>query len=349
MAACGAQACAEEKADKPERLFDYKPAGKLSPDYVPLPEAEAKYDTLEDFVASTRNEMKKMMDPMNKNPIFVDAMEKTITTELIVEKGNINDADITVYMHRPKEMPKKECPAVIFVHGGAAVAGSGRNFIPIYALTALYYKVVGFNVEYRLAPEYGNKGGADVYAALKYVYDNAEKLGIDKSRIGMEGSSAGSHHIFNAMNIMAQKGEKGICKMILSDIGMFTSVLRFTSEKERSGEEAISGPHLDLMYQAMFGDKYKEHIDNKDPMLFPELVEDEKLKFYPPVAFFSAEFCPMHKGNQFFAQRLEEMGKLLEFRLIPGFGHMYGLANTKETMAVFTDRITCVNTYLKNR
>jgi len=346
MAACGAQACAEEKVDKPKRLFNYKPAGKLSPDYVPLPGAEEKYDTVEAYVAAAREGTKKIMEPMSKNPMFVEAMEKTIITELIVEKGKISDADITVYMHRPKALPKKGCPAMLFVHGGGAV--SGRVFIPGYAVIALYYGVVGFNVDYRLAPEHGNKGSADVYAALKYVYENAEKLGIDKSRIGMEGSSAGSHHVFNAMNIMAQKGEKGICKMILTEIGMFTSVMRFTSEKEWKGEEVISGRNLNLMYQAMFGDKYKEHVDNKDPMLFPELVEEEKLKFYPPVAFFSAEFCPMHKGNQFFAQRLEEMGKLLEFRLIPGLGHMYGLANTKETMAVFTDRIKCVDTYLKN-
>jgi len=348
MAACGAQACAEEKVDKPKRLFNYKPAGKPSPDYVPLPGAEEKYDTVEEYVASARNEMKKIMEPLSKNPIFVDAMEKTITTELIVGKGNISDADITVYMHRPKALPEKGCSAMIFAHGGGAVAGRGSDFITGCAVTSLYYGVVGFNVDYRLAPEHGNKGGADMYAALKYVYENAEKLGIDKSRIGMEGSSAGSHHVFNAMNIMAQKGEKGICKMILTEIGMFTSVMRFTPEKDWKGEEAITGRHLNLIYQALFGDKYKELVDNKDPMLFPELVEEEKLKFYPPVAFFSAELCPMHKGNQFFAQRLEKMGKLLEFRLVPGMGHMYALANTKETLAVFTDRVTCVATYLKN-
>jgi len=347
MAACGAQTYAEEKVDKPKRLFDYKPAGEKSPEYVPFA-AESKYDTVEDLVSDARKKVAEMMEPMMKQPFFLDAMEKTINTEVTVKKGKISDADVTVYVHRPKNLPEKGCPAIVFVHGGGAISSRGSDYIPLYALSALQYGVVGFNVDYRLAPEHGNKGGADVYAALRYVYDNAEKLGIDKSRIGMAGDSAGSHHIFNAMNIMAQEGEKGICKMILSNIGMFTSVLRFTPEKDWKDEEKEQGPNLDLMYQAILGDKYKEAIDNKDPMLFPELVEEEKLKFYPPVAFFSAEFCPFHRGNKFFAARLEDIGKLLEFRLIPGLGHLYGMAKDKEVAAVWADLRKCIDVYLKN-
>jgi len=347
MAACGAQACAEEKVDEPKRLFNYQPAGKLSPDNVPLPKDDEKYENLEGFVAYARKEMGKIME-ISKLPVFADAMSKVVTTNIVIGKDEISDADITVYMHRPKSLPKKGCPGMIFAHGGGAVAGYGKDFIPIYALTSLYYGVVGFNVDYRLAPEHGNKGCEDVYNALKYVYDNAEKLGIDKNRIGMEGSSAGSYHVFNAMNLMTQRGEKGICKMILSEIGWFTSVLRSTPEKERKGEELVAGAALDRQYEALFGDKYKKLVDDKDPMMFPELVEEKKLKDYPPVAFFSAEFCPLHKGNQLFAQRLENVGKLLEFRLIPGLGHMYAQSKGEAPMAVFGDRVKCIETYLKN-
>jgi len=346
MAACGAFACDEEKVDKPKRLFNYKPAGVKSPEYQALP--ENKIDTVEELVAFTRKSMNEVIEPMKKLPFFIDAMQKTVTTELTVKKGKISDADITVYMHRPKTLPQKGCAAMIFSHGGALIAGSAKGFIPLYAFTALHWEVVGFNVEYRLAPEHGNKGGTDVYAALKYVYDNAEKLGVDKARIGMEGNSAGMHHIFNACNIMAQNGEAGMCKMIISDVGMFTSVLRFTPQKDWDEEERSSGMCLDLTYKAIFGDKYKELVDKKDPILFVELVEEDKLKVYPPMCIFAAEFDAVYKGSKMIAQRLEKVGKLLEFRLIRGLGHMYATAMNKESTAVFMDRITCVNTYLKN-
>jgi len=346
MAACGAQACAEEKVDRPKRLFDYKPSGVKAKEYAAMP--EYKFDSFEDFVDVSRKEMNKIMEPLSELPIIADAVEKTVTSEFTVKKGAISDGDITVYVHRPKALPEKGCAAMLFVHGGGAIAGRAKDFVPTSAFMSVCYEVVGVTVDYRLAPENGNKGGSDVYAVLKYVYDNAETLGIDKTRIGIEGTSAGAHHTLNAMNLMVQKEETGLCKMILTDVAMLTSVLRFTPEKDWEEEELTQGPNLDLMYEALLGDKYKENIANKDPMLFPELVGDEKLKFYPPMVLFSAEFCPMHKANMMFAQRLEKVGKLLDFRLIRGLGHMYAMSNNDEFLAVFNDRIKAVNVYLKN-
>ena len=52
--------------------------------------------------------------------------------------------------------------------------------------------VVGVSVEYRLAPETPYPGPLeDCYAALRWTYDNADELGIDKERIGVYGLSAG--------------------------------------------------------------------------------------------------------------------------------------------------------------
>jgi len=346
MAACGTLACDDEKVDKPKRLFNYKPAGVKSPDYQEPP--ESKIDTVDEFVAVARKTMSDVEESFKTIPFFVDAMEKTVTTQLTVKKGKISDEDTTVYMQRPKTLPEKGCAAVIFVHGGSFAGGTAKGFVPYYAFLATCWDVVGFNVEYRLAPEHGNKGYMDVYAALKYVYDNAEKLGVDRTRIGMEGSSSGVHHIFNACNLMAQNGETHMCKMIISDVGGLYSVLRFTPKKDWEAEELTGGPHLDTSFKMLFGDKYKELVDSKDPMLFVELVEEDKLKVYPPVCIFAAEFDALYKGNKMFAERLEKVGKLLEFRLIRGLGHSYSMVNNKETQAVFMDRMTCVNAYLKN-
>jgi len=345
MAACGAQACDDEKVDKPQRLFNYKPAGVKADEYSLL---EFKIETMDEYVATCRSVMDDMIEPILKMPIIAEAKERTVTTELLVKKGKINDSDIFVYMHRPKTLPEKGCAAMVFVHGGAAVAGSAKHLSPMYAFQALYWEVVGFGVEYRLAPEHGNKGGADVYAALKYVYDNAEELGIDKTRIGMAGESAGVHHIFNACNLMAQDGVTDMCKMIISDIGMFNSILSFTPEEDLVEDEEIqSKKYLHLLYGALFGDKSKELMEKKDPMLFVELVDEDKLKVYPPMCIFAAEFDSMFKGSKLVAQRLEKVGKLLEFRLIRGLGHMCHMANNKESMAAYQDKTTCVNVYLK--
>ena len=51
------------------------------------------------------------------------------------------------------------------------------------------------SVDYRLAPETTYAGSIeDNYAGLKWLYDNAEAIGADKTRIALMGESAGGGH-----------------------------------------------------------------------------------------------------------------------------------------------------------
>merc|ERR1719397_1182815 len=304
---------------------------------------------MDEYVEGNRKMIAAAMAGLNKNPMFVDAVSKTEITKLTVDKNDICDADVTVYALRPKSLPKEGCAAMIFAHGLSGIMGTASQFNPMYAFAALNYGVVGFNVDYRLAPEHGNKGGSDMYSTLKYVYNNAGKLGIDKTKIGMEGNSAGAHHMFNACYLMAKSGDTKMCKMMLCDIGMFTSRLKFTKVDDLALREEKAGVgKFDFVLEALAGkNAYEKMLEEKDPMLFPDLADDKYLKDYPPVAFFSPEFCFFNSATKIFADRLEKLGKLLEFRLIRGLGHFYAMVQNMEVMQVFKDRVVAVNTYLK--
>jgi len=349
MAACGIQACAqEEKVDKPKRLFNYEPLGQRAAEYKKMPDCDDENMTLQGYVESNRKMIAMAMAGIARIPMFADAVTKVESTKLVVESSKICDADTTVYCLRPKNLPANGCAAMIFAHGGPGIAGTATQFNPMYCFAALHYGVVGFNVEYRLAPEGGNKGSSDVYATLKYVYDNAEKLGIDKTKIGMEGNSVGAHHMFNACYLMAQNNDIAMCKMMISEIGFFPSVIVYTKKEDLELDEEQQGVgKFDYALQALAGDDYKDFREEKNPMLFPDYAEEKFLKHYPPVAFFSPEFCFFNKATKAFADRLEKVGKLLEFRLIRGLGHMYAMAQNKEVAEVFRDRVICVNAYLK--
>jgi len=349
MAACGASACAqEEKDDGPKKLFNYKPSGQRAPEYKEMPNCDDENMTLDEYVKSNRAMFVMMTAGMGKIPMLADAMGKTEITKMTVEKSNICDGDITVQVLRPKSLPEKNNAAMIFAHGGPGIAGTAEQFNPMFAFAANMYGVIGFNVDYRLAPEHGNKGGSDLYATLKYVYDNAEKLGVDKSKIGMEGESAGAHHMFNACHLMALNKEKSICKMMISEIGMFTSILKFTKKEDLAiSEEKNGSGKMDFALKAFAGDEYKKQVDERNPMLFPDLVDDKILATYPPTIFFSPEFCFFNSATERLANRMRETGNLLEFRLIRGLGHMYKMVQNKEVADAMRDRIVCVNTYLK--
>jgi acetyl esterase/lipase len=83
-------------------------------------------------------------------------------------------------------------PAVIYCHGGGMVSCTVDIFAPAVARNAASSGLPFFAVDYRLAPENPAPCGVeDVYAAIKYVSDNARDLNIDPSRIAVMGDSGG--------------------------------------------------------------------------------------------------------------------------------------------------------------
>lgn len=92
---------------------------------------------------------------------------------------------------RPKPLPKKPMPVVVFIHGGAWRGGTYEN-PRNYPLAAEGYFTV--NIEYRLSGEATFPAQIhDCKAAIRWLRANAEKYNILADRIGVWGSSAGGH------------------------------------------------------------------------------------------------------------------------------------------------------------
>jgi para-nitrobenzyl esterase len=105
---------------------------------------------------------------------------------------------LTVNVWAPPE-PGPPAPVLVFVHGGAFIAGSARG--PVYDGTAFARDgVVLVTVNYRLgipgflrlpdAPD--NRGRLDVIAALRWVSENAARFGGDPGNVTLAGQSAGA-------------------------------------------------------------------------------------------------------------------------------------------------------------
>lgn len=99
---------------------------------------------------------------------------------------------VKVRVHRPKNATG-ELPCVYWMHGGGLVLGSYEGDDLRFDRWCQRLNCVGVSVEYRLAPETPYPGPLeDCYAGLRWVHDNAATLGIDRSRIGIGGASAGA-------------------------------------------------------------------------------------------------------------------------------------------------------------
>jgi acetyl esterase/lipase len=98
---------------------------------------------------------------------------------------------VMVRVHRPVSAGSAR-PCLVWMHGGGLVLGTAGSDDARFDRWCRMYDIVGVSVEYRLAPETKYPGPLeDCYASLKWVFDNAASLGVDPTRIGIGGASAG--------------------------------------------------------------------------------------------------------------------------------------------------------------
>lgn len=85
-------------------------------------------------------------------------------------------------------------PALVFLHGGGWSVGDIRSYQILCRQLAVALRSVVIYAEYRLAPEHPFPAALDdAWAAVCWTFENAAALGLDRSRIGIGGDSAGGN------------------------------------------------------------------------------------------------------------------------------------------------------------
>lgn len=102
-----------------------------------------------------------------------------------------SESTVKVRVHRPLHR-SDDSACLISMHGGGYVFGSSTMDDPMFDSYCSEFGCVGVSVDYRLAPETPYPGPLeDCYAALVWTFANWSDLGINRTRIGIRGESAG--------------------------------------------------------------------------------------------------------------------------------------------------------------
>jgi acetyl esterase/lipase len=114
--------------------------------------------------------------------------------------------EVSVLIIDPKPGTKMR-PATLYIHGGGYVVGSAGTNLRLAQDIALGTESPVVSVDYALAPETKFPLSREQnYAALAWLFENADTLGVDPARIAILGDSAGGGHA--AMLALAARDRK---------------------------------------------------------------------------------------------------------------------------------------------
>ena len=168
---------------------------------IPDDDREGVLDKREFFIRSAIFAFQKMAPSTGFSVEGMRAATKTqcldACTDEVVNSSFEIDSDgrkVKVFRYERADGTGKVRPVLIYIHGGSFMASAASYYEQPCRFAAEQSGCVVLNIEYGLAPEHRYPAAInDCLRLIEYVYANADALGIDKSRIGLFGDSAGAN------------------------------------------------------------------------------------------------------------------------------------------------------------
>lgn len=207
-------------------------------------------------------------------------------------------------------------PAMLYIHGGGWVIanldtydGSAR------ALTNAASAVV-VSTHYRQGPEHEFPAAHDdVYAAYRWMLDNAKSLNADASRATVAGESAGGNLAAN-VSLRARDQKAMLPKHQLLVYPIAGSDVNTPSYKENAMAKPLNKPMMEWFFRHYL----RNDQDWADPRI--NLVA-ANLKGLPPTTIVNAQIDPLRSEGEMLAQRLRDAGVNVRQRTYEGVAHEF--------------------------
>jgi acetyl esterase/lipase len=234
------------------------------------------------------------------------------------------DPPVPVRVHRPKALAGP-LPCLYSIHGGGYVMGSYSMQDPVLDRLCSKLGIVGITVEYRLAPETSYPGPLeDCYAGLRWAYEHADELGIDRACIGIGGVSAGGG-LAAALALLARdRGEVPVAFQLL-DCPMLDD-RQATRSSQMDTLPVWSRESNEFGWRAYLGDLYGR--DDVPYTAAPARATD--LTGLPPAFVSVGSIDGFLDEDVEYALRLNHAGVDAELHVYPGACHGYQIAQDSE-------------------
>ncbi|MCR4702498.1 MAG: alpha/beta hydrolase [Saccharofermentans sp.] len=158
-----------------------------------------KMDPREFFIRSAIYAFQKSV-PMKFSVEGLRATTKTYCMDMcssdITESSvdiSVNGRNVKIFSYAPSSADSV-LPVMVYIHGGSFMASNASFYKEPCRYVAENLGCKVFNIEYSLAPENIYPAAIeDILGAIDYIFCNASSLGVDNTRIGLFGDSAGAN------------------------------------------------------------------------------------------------------------------------------------------------------------
>ncbi|MEM1178478.1 MAG: alpha/beta hydrolase [Acidobacteriota bacterium] len=230
---------------------------------------------------------------------------------------------LPIRIYSPPDL-RRSPPALVFFHGGGWVLGDLESSDVFCRLIAGQTPCRVISVDYRLAPEHPYPAAVqDAEAAFRWVWEQAEALGIDRRRIGIGGDSAGGNLAAVVSAELASGECRPHCQFLIYPV---TSAAQDTESYRLFAEGFVLERALvDYFYDHYLGPgrRLAQGPDGgaTDPKVSP--LAAEEFSRLPPTVVATAGFDVLRDEGDAYAEKLKAAGVHVDHRRYPSLMHAF--------------------------
>lgn len=241
-----------------------------------------------------------------------------VTIENVNIPGPEKSPAVRVRIYRSAKA-RKPTPALIWIHGGGYVLGRPEMDDDLCLELVQELGIAIFAVDYRLAPEHPFPAPLeDCYAALHWVFNQADALGVDAKRIAIGGASAGGGLTAALAQLTHDRGEHRLVLQLL----VYPMLDDRTTGRTDFDNEQFRGwnqPSNIFGWRAYLG----KDPNGADAPKHSVPSRREDLAGLPP-AWLGVGTCDLfHDEDLAYAERLQAAGVPCELLVVPGGFHAF--------------------------
>jgi acetyl esterase/lipase len=241
--------------------------------------------------------------------------EYTPERELAIRHTTAGDVPVRVYSRAEQTGPR---PGLLYIHGGGFIMGSLDMVDAGVKAMVDELDIVVVSVDYRLAPEHPYPLPLeDCYTALTWLSSKADELGVDASRIGVAGESAGGGLAAGLALLARDRGGPALCFQYLG-IPEIDDRMDTPSMTEYVDTPLWNRPKALFSWNSYLGDVTP---GSADVPIYAAPSRATDLSGLPPAVVTACQFDPLRDEDVIYAQRLMQAGVLVELRHYSGTFH----------------------------